>query len=120
MKYFYSILILLFVYSCSKDVQEEVLVPPAGCDSTEMFYNKDIKPIISSNCSYFGCHSQGGEGSFDYTTYAGLANRIRAGRVLDRLALPVENPLHMPEHRIMDDCQLYKIRLWISQGYPNN
>ena len=107
MKYFYSILILLFVYSCSKDVQEEVLVPPAGCDSTEMFYNKDIKPIISSNCSYFGCHSQGGEGSFDYTTYAGLA-------------LPVENPLHMPEHRIMDDCQLYKIRLWISQGYPNN
>ena len=119
-KNLFIVCILLFVISCSKDVQEQVLTPPSGCDSAQMHYGSDIKPIISSNCSYFGCHSPGGEGSFDYTTYEGIANRIRAGRMLDRLALPVENPQHMPEHREMDACQLYKLRLWIAQGYPNN
>lgn len=120
MKYLFPFSLFFFIVSCTKDIQDQVLIRPPGCDSALMHYNKDIKPIISSNCSYAGCHSPGGEGSFDYTTYAGIANRIRAGRMLERLALPVENPLHMPEHREMDACQLYKLRLWISQGYPNN
>ncbi len=119
MKYPLLLFIVVVIFSCSKDVQVQVLVPPNGCDSAQMHYGSDIKPIISSYCSYSGCHSPGGEGAFDYTTYEGIANRLRAGRVLDRLALPVEDPLHMPEHTEMLPCDLYKLRRWIIQGFPD-
>lgn len=113
-----SFVVLLF--SCSKDAQSPVFSKPSGCDSTTMRYSSDIEPIVNANCSFGGCHCPGGEGSFDYTTYEGFAARIRAGRVLDRLALPVDDPQHMPEHYELNPCDLYKLRIWIAQGYPNN
>ncbi len=66
------------------------------------------------------CHASGGEGSFDFTLYAVVADRIRTGRFEDRLHLPVEDPQHMPEDILMNPCEKYKLLIWIQQGFPEN
>ncbi|REJ82927.1 MAG: hypothetical protein DWQ44_02085 [Bacteroidetes bacterium] len=121
MKHFSYILIIVSgLLSCTDESGQPELFRPDNCDSTAFSYSRDIRPIISANCSYSSCHAQGGTGSYDYNDYAVLADRIRAGRFVERLDLPVDNPLHMPEGFRMNPCELYKLKVWILQGYSNN
>ena len=119
-----AVVTCLFVIACmSSCSKEEVVVNlnrPAGCDSSEMSYSIHIMPIISSNCAYSGCHVPG-TGNYDYTRYAVLADRIRSGRLEERLLLPQSSPLHMPKSPYpVPECDLYHLRLWIHQGFKNN
>jgi len=121
-----SLAVLSGIVSCSK---EQVVIPftqPANCDSAALRYNGEIKGIVDTRCSYAPCHVPG-TGNYDFTRYAVLADRIRAGRFEERLLLPVTNVLHMPialdEQNLpygvtMPDCEIYKLRLWIRQGFP--
>jgi hypothetical protein len=121
-----SMVILAGVAGCSK---EEVIVPfirPASCDSVALHYNGEIKGIVDTRCSYAPCHVPG-TGNYDFTRYEVLADRIRAGRFEERLLLPVTSVLHMPIALdaqnlpygvTMPDCEIYKLRLWIRQGFP--
>lgn len=119
-----GLLLVLFIpflfCSCTKDQSITAIHRPAACDSLYFSYTKDILPIISSNCSSLACHAPGGEGAYDFTQYEVLADRIRSGRVLYRLELPVDDPQHMPEGYTMDPCALFKLKTWIHQGFENN
>ncbi|MCX6290521.1 MAG: hypothetical protein NT126_02000 [Bacteroidetes bacterium] len=92
---------------------------PAGCDSAAFSYRKDIKPVITSNCSGRTCHS-GGNANYDYRTYEVIADRIRSGYFEERLLLPSQDPLHMPSNAAMGICDLFTLRAWIHQGFKNN
>jgi hypothetical protein len=106
--------------SCTKEEATISLVRPGGCDTTAtMSYKEDIVKIVSNSCSYSPCHSPG-SGNYDYTRYEVLADRIRSGRLEERLLLSSDEPLHMPQGFNLSECDLYKIRLWIHQGFPNN
>jgi hypothetical protein len=83
-------------------------------------YRSDIAPVIQVNCNLPACHAVGGDGSYDYTNYEVLADRIRQNRLVERLNLPVEDPLHMPVGISMNPCEKYKLITWIEQGFPNN
>ena len=113
------ITILAGLNSCSKDQEVLTLDPPPNCDSTEISYQRDIVDIMNSSCSYSPCHVPG-NGNYDFTKYEVLADRIRSGRLEERILLPPESPLHMPQGFTMDECRLYKLRLWIHQGFKNN
>ena len=122
--YLFLILLLIIggmagMYSCSKEEAVVSLVEPQNCDSTEISYQRDIAGIINNSCAYSPCHVPG-NGNYDYTRYEVVADRVRSGRFEERLLLPEGSPLHMPQGFTLDECKLYKLRLWIHQGFKNN
>lgn len=117
---FTDLLLLSSLWSCTKDKQTILFVRPAGCDSSLVSYSRQIRPIILNNCAFSGCHVAGGEGAYDYRTYGVLADRIRSGRLLQRLRLDPEDPMKMPEDFEMNPCDRYTLELWIQQGFPDN
>ena len=111
---------LLLIFSCTKVKQEEVLQRPAGCVSTRFTFDRDILPILNANCNFHECHAPAGEGSYDFTRYSVIADRIRAGSVEYRIELPLEDPQHMPQDFNLSICDYYRLKSWIIQGYPKN
>ena len=109
----------LFFASCTKSVQQTILIKPSGCDSFAFSYLEDIKPVLEQNCSGSTCHS-GGNINYDYSTYEVVADRIRSGRFEERLLLPAGDPMHMPEGGSLSPCDLFTLRMWIHQGFKNN
>ena len=69
---------------CEKNVEEDHESNTVDCSAVETYYNENVAPILSSNCS--GCHS-------GITASAGLAldsntsvySAIKSGNVLDRV-----------------------------------
>lgn len=117
--FFFFVLVLL-LSACSKDSETINYARPQGCDSIAFSYKNDIAPIIHGNCNLSECHTVGGEGSYDYTNYAVVADRIRTSRFLDRLNLPLDDSQHMPLGFQMNPCEKYSLITWIQQGYPDN
>jgi hypothetical protein len=118
-----KVLILISIvvfFSCSKDQYYQHLKKPEGCDSTRFTFEKQVRPIFNSNCNFSECHATSGEGSYDYTIYAVVANRIQAGAIDYRLDLPLDDPQHMPYQMRLSDCDYYIIKTWIKQGFPEN
>jgi hypothetical protein len=117
--HFLFLLVLVLFESCTKSVQQGILVKPSGCDSVAFSFVNDVKPLIEQNCSGPTCHS-GGNFNYDYSTYAVVADRVRSGRFEERLLLPADDPLHMPQGGSLSACDLFTIRMWIHQGFKNN
>ena len=117
----FFLLAILFagIFSCTKDNIAPSLSRPGNCDSMEYSYQSDIVPLVVAYCNGTTCHTTG-EGNYDFSTYGGLADRIRSGRLEERLLLSTDNPLHMPKGFEMDSCDLYHFRVWIRQGFQNN
>ncbi len=113
-------LLCILLFSCTKDSERILYARPSTCDSIAFTYTTSIAPIIRANCNFPQCHAVGGEGSYDYTNYAVIADRIRNGSFKERLLLPQEDPLHMPTEIRMNPCELYSLLTWIEQGYPEN
>ena len=116
---FFSAAVSVAIHSCSKEQVTVSLVSPPNCDSAEVSYQQEIIQIMNNSCAYSPCHVPG-SGNYDFTRYEVLADRIRAGRLEERLLISTGNPLHMPQGYTLDECQLYKLRLWIHQGFKNN
>jgi hypothetical protein len=81
-------------------------------------FERDIVPILNAYCNFDECHTSGGDGSYDFTRYAVLASRVKAGTVDYRLDLPGDDPQHMPLDMRLGACEYYTIKTWIIQGYP--
>ena len=113
------IAVWLMVTGCTKDKQYTVIARPASCDSTGFSYALVVRPIVALKCSGTICHS-GGNSNYNYSTYEVLADRVRTGRLEDRLLLPKSDPMHMPEGGNLDSCDLFILRIWIHQGFKNN
>ena len=111
-------MLLAVFQGCTKDEMTTSLVKPDNCDADgELSYSAEVYPIIQERCVW--CH-YAASGIYDYSRYEVVADRVRSGRLEDRLLMPKDEPLHMPPYEAMDSCSLYKIRLWIRQGYKNN
>lgn len=121
MKTNYLVLILawLFLFGCRKDVEKPQLSKPPGCDSAGFSYEIEIRPLIIANCSGLSCHS-GGNSNNNFLEYEELSDRIRNGRLEERLLLPESDPMHMPFKRKMESCDVFVLRTWIHQGYKQN
>ena len=90
-----------------------------GCDTTDISYTVDVKPIMQSKCN--GCHS----GNFpsaglDLTSYSSMANIALNGQLYGVIAhLPGYSPMPQSGNKL-PDCEIAQIRSWINQGAPNN
>src|SRR5436190_132745 len=119
MKHLFEILFFLIILSCSKEKIDKVVTKPPSCDSAAFTFDKNIRPIINSYCNFSECHGTGGEGSYDFTQYDVVAGRVKAGTFEYRIELPNDDPQHMPSDLHLNDCNYFKIKTWIKQGFPN-
>lgn len=118
---FFICIISCQLISCSKDqASPPMLETPMGCRDTFFTFQLHILPILNLNCNFDECHGPGGEGSYDFTGYTMVANRIRAGTFEYRLDLPSDDPQHMPEDMRLNKCDYFTLKKWIIQGFPEN
>jgi hypothetical protein len=120
MKILTACVFTLILFSCSKEKQVGFMPKPVACDSARFTFDADILPILNANCNFHDCHAPAGAGAYDFTKYAVIADRIRAGVVEYRIELPKEDPQHMPMEYSLSLCDYYRLKLWILQGYPKN
>jgi len=107
-------------FSCEKEKLPPTDTPPAGCDTLDIRYNKNIVPILERYC-FDGCHNGINPSSgISLDTYAAVKVKIDEGRFLGAVQqLPgfVAMPLGAPP---IPECDLTQIRIWIEAGAPNN
>lgn len=116
----YFIVFTFTLGSCVKEQAPRPALTADGCRDTLFTFERDIRPIFNANCNFDECHATAGRGSYDFTIYNVVANRIRAGTMEYRLDLPEGDPQHMPDKMRLSKCDYYIIKSWISQNYPEN
>lgn len=101
--------------------KDEICDPGAGgCDTDNVSYSADIRPILENNC--LGCH-QGANpvGGFTLETYNGVVAKVNSGRLYGAVAWETGFvPMPFGASSPLPDCDLDKIKAWIDAGAPNN
>ena len=86
MKKIINVTLLLFItfYGCEKNVEEDHEDDTVDCSTVESYYDEQIAPILSSNCT--GCHSGSTPtGDLSLDSYESVYAAIKSGNVLDRV-----------------------------------
>ena len=119
-KWYFIVLVFLSGFSFCTYYSEQELYPDASCDTTDLSYIFDIKPIFEKNC--FSCHGSTGT----YSDILNLENFDHIQRVVDNGRL-LRNIKHDPDGTPMpasggklSDCNINKIEAWINRGIPQN
>lgn len=111
---FYLLLIVLSQVSCAYDNAEE-LYGANSCPPESVSFEKNIKPIIISNCALSGCHMSGHQQP-TLETYAQIssnADKIKT-RTSDGTMPPDASGISLS----MEEIKI--IACWVEAGTPNN
>lgn len=102
--------------SCTNDklVDPSTVNNPA-CDTIQVTYDLQIKPIIDNSCAYAGCHVQG-FGSGDYSNYDVMTPHLSDNKFKKR----VIDIMDMPEGGMLTPEEFALVECWASKGYPEN
>lgn len=101
---------------CYYDNEEE-LYPFAFCDTQNVSWSQDIRPIIQARCAIPGCHVTGAQAP-DLTTYAAVKQQADAGRIKARVV--DRTPSVMPPGGALPGCDLQQVTAWLAAGAPEN
>jgi mono/diheme cytochrome c family protein len=109
---------LIQMTGCIKKNEVELY---AKCDTNNMSYAKDIRPIIQTNC--YRCHDVNNAPLFSngnlLDDYNNLKAHIRSGLINNIEYAP--NFLPMPKGAPkLSDCDIAKIKAWVHQDTLNN
>ena len=74
-------LLCICFYGCEKNVEEDPENSTVDCSAVETYYNENVAPILSSNCTR--CHP--GQSDPSLNTYTSAYSAIKSGNVLDRV-----------------------------------
>ena len=113
----FLVLVLIF-FSCSKKSEEEL---GAGtiCDTNNMTFAINIKPILQNFC--FSCHGNGlSQNGINFDTYPRVKAVADNGKLVGAIshasgfaAMPQSAPK-------LSDCNINKIKAWVNSGALNN
>lgn len=118
-KLFLATLLLGLLSACTTLVEPTAEVPTVS-------YQKDIAPIIASNCGQPGCHGDSQTESFNLLSYAELsrlveANKPHNSRLYNVIRLYTGgNAMPPPPNQPLSDTQIGQIYVWILQGATDN
>jgi hypothetical protein len=117
-------------WSCSfNSIEDDLLPEPIDfcdpADTSTISFQDTIFPIFTRYCSNQAngdCHWTGASiPKPDYTTYAGIKQKIDEGRIQDRLftqgTMP---PSNSNGPQTVSECDKTLIQKWIAQGALNN
>ncbi len=122
MKKFFLLLVAILslatvsMTSCKKEKKTE-----PSCQTENMSYKNDIKPILDKNCSTSGCHdADSGQGGIFLHNYSGLnanAEKVVLSIKHDESAKPMPYPVGKEK---LSDCDINKVAAWVAQGKKDN
>jgi uncharacterized membrane protein len=122
-KIFYTTIILtLITSSCYYDNKEDLYPGQATCDTVNVSFAKDIKPLIDAQC--VGCHNtQSPTAGISLSTHAEIQVYANSGQLFGVLSWtpPYTGTKQMPPSGPKwNNCNLSKLNSWIKKGAPNN
>lgn len=90
-----------------------------GCDTVNMKYTANIKPILEANC--YSCHGNGlSQNGVSLDTYSKVKQQADNGNLLGVITHSNGYP-PMPQGRPkLSDCDINKIKDWINRGAADN
>jgi hypothetical protein len=126
MKTFYILLIIailmVFASSCYYDVESQ-LYPAGGtsCDTTNISYSTTVKSILQNNAC-LSCHSGSGTlgGNIVLDNYNSLKPYAQSGQLYGSISHSVGFAPMPQSGNKMSECDLKKVKIWITAGIPNN
>jgi hypothetical protein len=100
---------------CYKD-NKETMYPRSSCDTTNVTWSKDIRPIINASCAFVGCHNADRSGGYNLSNFEGVKAMVDNNRFL-----AVIESGSMPKNATkLDNCTINKVRSWINKGALEN
>ena len=112
--------LFLMIFSCSKKNEEELGGPVnETCESTNMTFIANIKPILQNFC--FGFHGNGfSQNGINFDTYAGVKAVADNGKLVGAIS-HASSFVAMPQSAAkLSECNINKIKNWVSSGALNN
>jgi len=106
--------IVVIAISCTSDNFEDYY-EMLDCETANISFSSDIKPIIDTNCAVSGCHVTG-TGLPSWETYANIS--ANAGKIASRTAAGEMPPSISGKSLTIEQVQ--KIQCWVGSGAPNN
>jgi hypothetical protein len=120
----WALCLLLLVTACAKSNEEDERAGSMGgsgtCNTTNMSFSTDIAPIIQTNC--FECHSNANQpvSGISLEGYSNVKNVAEDGRLVGTISHASGYPA-MPEGKPkLSDCNINKIKSWVTSGSLNN
>jgi hypothetical protein len=119
-RFLIAIGVVIAVSGCYQDSYEDLYGGSGGnCDTSNVTFSAVVQPILNQNCALSNCHKTGSAlGGYILDTYAGAKGA--EGRIVGAIThasgfSPM--PKNLPR---LNDCDIKKISIWVSQGAPNN
>ena len=108
-----SLSFLIFTVACSDDDDD-------ACNTDDITYTNDIKPIYEQSCTTAGCHATGSDNIWPMDTYELSVGAVGFGCIENVIQhLDQENCTPMPiGGDKLEDCDIDKILAWIDAGMP--
>lgn len=107
--------------ACTYDVASTLEPPAVLCDTlTAVTYSNTIRPILDAHCAVPGCHVTGGEGTGNFTTYAGIYGQVTSGALIPSIEWAPDAIAMPPQGDPLSDCDIAKIVIWVNAGAPEN
>lgn len=119
-----AVLPSIIVLGCTKDKTPR---PPEPCDPTKIYFERDIKPILNSNCAMSGCHDATTKtDGVNLATFEGVRQQVSPGRpqnseIIERIndSDPDDRMPPTPRQALSQD-QKNLLSNWILQGADNS
>jgi mono/diheme cytochrome c family protein len=111
---------IVLVIGCSKSSEDKLTPPdPPSCDTANMTYSTDIKPILQANC--YSCHGNGNaEGGRSLGSYESVKDAVEDGNLIGTITHAAGYPPMPQGGAKLSDCDINKIKAWINSGSSNN
>lgn len=89
----------------------------SDCDTTSGSFSQTVLPMITGQCQ--SCHSGSNlSGGVDLSTHATIVDAVNNSNLLNAIERTSYYP--MPPAMALSDCEVEQIKVWISNGMPNN
>jgi uncharacterized membrane protein len=112
-----SLVGILFIFACKYEYVKE----------DPVCFERDVQPIIISNCTQSGCHNTNDRQSGrDYSTYDGIMRDVKAGNyqsssLYNIIFSPIGSPSMPPKpYSSLSTDQVHIIASWIEEGATND
>ena len=119
--FFILIALSIGIVSCKKEKAEEQTIQnsntAASCDSISPNYTDNISAIMSTRCSFSGCHNSGtAANGIVLETYEQVSAEAAKDRFLG--SIKGQAPYtQMPLGGSLNENDIQEIECWISQGF---
>ena len=108
-----------WLISCENQ-NEEDLYGKTECDTSNVSWTEDVKPILAHRCLHCHYDGIGAIAPFSLQKYSDVLVRVNTGQLESAINHRPRKPKMPKDGPKLPDCELSKINKWISDGAPNN